>query len=150
MSRKKLIWIIALLAVIAVAVYGYREYSRTNRDIKSVRPDFVLPALDLIREYETSDSIATKKYNGKIIEITGVIMEVEKDENGYYTIVLGDNAKPSSVRCSMDTAHQADATLVSKGQSITVRGACTGFNVSDLGLGSDVILNRCVIIKKEP
>jgi hypothetical protein len=47
----------------------------------------------------------------------------------------------------MDSVHQQDAAKVSVGTSVTVRGACTGFNKDEMGLGSDVILNRCVIVK---
>ena len=150
MSRKKITWIIILLVIIIGAIYGYREYSRTNKDLQDVKPDFSLAATQLIREFESSDSAAAKKYNGRIVEVNGNVKVVEKDENGYYTIVLGDSAGLSSVRCSLDTTHHEDATRLSGGQSAIIRGACTGFNASDLGLGSDVILNRCVVINNTP
>jgi len=149
MKRKKIIWLIILLAALGGAWYGYKEYTRTNKDLQKVKAHFILPAVDLIKEYEINDSSATKKYNGKIVEVNGFVKKVDKDEQGYYTIVLGDTASLSSVRCSIDSAHHTDAASITEGSSATIRGACTGFNKDEMGLGSDVILNRSVIIKKE-
>lgn len=79
--------------------------------------------------------------------MTGNVKAIEKDEKGYYTIVLGDSQSLSSVRCSMDTTHNQDAAHLTNGSSATVRGSCNGFNKDESGLlGSDVILNYCVII----
>lgn len=149
MSRKKVILFIILIAVAGGTWYGYREFSRTNKDLLSVKPDFVVPATGLIKEYETSDTAANSKYNGKVVEVTGIVKNVEKDEKGYYTIVLGDTTSLSSVRCSLDTTHHQDAAELKHGSSATIRGACTGFNNDDMGLGSDVILNRGAIVTKK-
>ena len=148
MSRKKIVLLIILLAIAVAAWYGYREYSRTNKDLKRVRPDYSLTATDLIKEFESNDSAATKKYNGRILEINGFVKKIIRDEQGFFTLVLGDTASLSSVRCSMDTTHHSDAASLLQGSSATVRGACTGYYKDDFGLGSDVILNRCAIIKK--
>jgi hypothetical protein len=44
----------------------------------------------------------------------------------------------------MDTANVAKAATVKEGQALTIKGSLSGFNQDEL-LGSDVILNRCVI-----
>ncbi|MEI9911904.1 MAG: hypothetical protein WDO71_21035 [Bacteroidota bacterium] len=150
MNRKKAIWLIIILVVVAGAWYGYGEYNRTHKDLQKTKPDFVLSAVSLIHEYETGDSSVNTKYNGKVIEVTGYIKNIEKDQEGYYTIILGDSASQSSVRCSMDTVYAADAASLAAGSSATVRGSCNGFNKDETGLiGSDVILNYCVIINKK-
>jgi uncharacterized protein (DUF1330 family) len=149
MKRKKIIWLTVLIVALGGAWYGYKEYTRTNKDLLEVKAGFILSAVDLIKEYESNDSAATKKYNGKIVEVNGSVKKVETDEQGYYTIVLGDTANLSSIRCSMDSTHYKEAANIVEGSSVTIRGACTGFNKDEMGLGSDVILNRSVIIKKE-
>jgi hypothetical protein len=149
LSRKKIIGLIILLVIAGGAYYGYKQYNRQNKDYQNVQPDFILPANGLIGEYETNDSAAAQKYNGRDVEVSGVVKNIEKDEKGFYTIILGESTSLSSVRCSMDTTHQQDAAQLSKGSSATMRGLCTGFNKDEMGLGSDVILNRCVIITKK-
>jgi uncharacterized protein YyaL (SSP411 family) len=149
MSRKKIIWSIVLVAAAGAGLYAYKEYNRTNKDLRYTKPDFIVLATGLISEYEANDSLANRKYNGKVVEISGPVKKIEKDEEGYYTIVLGDSSSLSSVRCSMDTSHQADAAVLMAGSSAIVRGSCTGFNKDEMGLGSDVILNRCAVINKK-
>jgi hypothetical protein len=149
MSRKRSIWLIVFIVVAGAVIYGYREYNRTNKDMKDARPDHSLPAYNLVDDFESNEAEATKKYNGKVVEVNGPVKSVEKDEKGYYTVILGDTSSMSSVRCSMDTVHQDHAARLANGSSVIVRGTCTGFNKDDLGLGSDVILNRCVIISNK-
>jgi hypothetical protein len=149
MSRKRIIWTIVLLVVTGGSWYIYKEYTRTHTDLINVRADIKISAADMIKEYETNDSAANKKYLGKIVELAGNIKDVKKDESGFYNVVLGDMTSLSSVRCSIDTVHQPDAARLAIGSSTIVRGACTGFNKDEMGLGSDVILNRCVIIEKK-
>lgn len=131
------------------AWYGYREFTRSNRNYQHVKPDFTLSATDLIRSYEADDSAANRKYNGKAIEVSGSVKNIEKDERGFYTIILGDSTSLSSVRCSMDTIHKDDAAGLTSGSSVTLRGACTGYYKDEMGLGSDVIMNLCAVITKK-
>src|SRR5690349_15992910 len=128
MSRKKTIVLIALVAVAITAWYAYKEFNRTNRDLQRVRPDYSLHAMSLISEYENGDSMAAKKFNGRIIEVSGLVKKLDKDDRDKYTIVLGDTGSLSSVRCSMDTNYRKDVVMVQPGSSVTIRGACTGFN----------------------
>ncbi len=149
MRRKRLIWSFIFLIVAGGSYYAYKQYSRKNKDLSGVKPDMRLEAGQLIKEYESNDSASNQKYLGKILELHGNLRQIDKDENGYYTLILGDPGTLSSVRCSMDTNHQQDAAKLAVNSSTTVRGACTGFNKDDMGLGSDVILNRCVILNKK-
>ncbi len=152
MSRKKITWTIILIALASGAFYGYKQYTRTNTDLAKVKADITISVTELIQEYISNDTASDKKYLGKILEVSGNIKKIEKDEKGYYTIVLGDSASPSSVRCSMDTAHQQEAVTLATGSYARIRGACTGFKKNELmgeDLGSDVELNRCAIIKKK-
>ena len=148
--RKKKRVFAALLLILGVAAwFGYKEYTRSNRDLTDMRPDITIVASALIKEYEANDSLANKKFLGKIIETTGTIQEVKKDESGFYTIALGENGSLSAVRCAVDTNHLQDASLLTAGTSVQVRGACTGFLKDEMGLGSDVILNRCIILSNK-
>lgn len=140
---KRTILLIALALIIVLGFYGYREYFRENKDLQEVAPEASLSAPALIKAFETDSAGANKSYLGKIIAVSGRVKSVEKDE-GAATVILGEPGTMSSVRCSMDTAHLAEVATVKEGQSVTVKGACTGFNQDEL-LGSDVVLNRCVL-----
>lgn len=149
LQKKRFILAILLIVVAAGAWYAYKEYSRTNADLAGVKADYTLGAPQLVKEFEINDSSANIKYLGKIIETNGMVMEISKDGLGFYTVVIGDTSSLSSVRCSIDSVHSEDAALLTKGSSAIIKGACTGFNKDEMGLGADVILNRCAIIKNK-
>lgn len=147
MNRKMIIWLIVLLVVLIGAIYGYKEFNRTNPDLKKVSADYRVEALSFLNEFEKNDTLTGRKYNGKVVEVKGNVKNIEKDEMGYSTILLGDTNSLSAIRCSMDSVYQTDAASVTNGTSLIIRGICTGYNADELGLGADVILNRCVIVK---
>ena len=133
-----------LLILAAAAIYFYIAYNRTHKDTSRLRTDYTVSATGLIREFETGNASANKKYWDKVLEVEGVVKALIRDDNGFYTIVLGDMASLSSVRCSIDSMHQADAAIVEKGKQVTIKGICTGFNEDPL-LGSDIILVRSMV-----
>lgn len=144
---KRPILIILLIVAAGAAAYIYREWNRTNTDIATASAAYTLTADDLIKEFEKNDSAASKKFVGKVILVSGSLKNISSDERGYFTLSLGDNSSMSSVRCSIDSMFTNDARSLKAGTLVKVKGNCTGFNADEL-LGSDVILNRCLIENK--
>ena len=146
MKRKKLKIILAVVAFLALGggLYAYREFTRKVKDLTYVKAGVQLDAAGLITAFEQDEAQGNQKYLDKIIAVKGKVKTVEKNGNGYYTVILGEENSMSSIRCSMDSVHQQDVASLSAGTIITMKGACTGFNKDEL-LGSDVILNRCVV-----
>jgi hypothetical protein len=147
MKRFKIILMGLLVTGVIAGLYGYNEYNRVNEDLETLKPDASLSAGELIKAFEANEKNAMASLLGKIVLVSGVINTIEKDEMGYTTVVLGFENSTSSVRCSMDTLHTAKKVLPKNGELIKLKGVCTGFNADDL-LGSDVVLNRCIIEKK--
>ena len=144
MSFKKRILLAVLLIVIAATIYLYQEYNRTNVNISRAEPLFTVSANQLIMAFSGNDSVASKKYVGKIISVTGMVKNIDRDDQGHFTLSLGDTSSTSSVRCSVDSMYSSRAASLKRGMSILVKGNCTGYNEDEL-LGLDVIVNRCVI-----
>jgi hypothetical protein len=151
MKRKQIIKFIVLpllLIIAVVAWYIYKEYNRTHKDTANLKPDYSLQAGILIKEFVNNEQASNKKYWDKVIEVNGIVKEINHDERENYTIGLGDTASMSSVRCNIDSIHSREAAAVLKGYDVTVKGICAGFNTDEL-LGSDVILVRCVVNSKK-
>jgi hypothetical protein len=151
MKRKRifkylLFFFLVLLAT--GAVYIYREYNRTHKDTTRLKPDFRLTASDFLNEFINDEKSANKKYWDKVIVVKGWVKNIKKDENGFYSITMGDTASLSSVRFSLDSAHNGDAILLQEGRIAALKGICAGFNADEL-LGSDVILVRAVLDKTD-
>lgn len=144
MKKKKIILLIIAVIVMSGGWYAYSEYTRKVKDLSKVSADMHLKTNDLVAQFEKDESVANAKYLDKVIAVNGTLKAIEKDEADNYSLVLGDENSMASVRCSMDEDHQQKVIDLVTGVKVTVKGACTGFNADEL-LGSDVILNRCVI-----
>jgi DNA polymerase II small subunit/DNA polymerase delta subunit B len=147
MKRKKIIRysLLGLLLLLAsAAFYIYKEYNRTHKDTARLKPDYRLNAAEFINEFRQNEQASNKKYWDKVVSIKGMVKELNRDERGFYTIVLGDTSSMSSVRCSIDSVHGRDAAGIKKQTVITVKGICSGYNADEM-LGSDVILVRSVV-----
>lgn len=150
MKRKNILRYIVLpiLLIISIAaIYIYKEYNRTHKDTSKLKPDYSVTASNLINEFESDEQSSNKKYWDKVIEVEGVTKELVKDEKGFYTVILGDPATMSSIRCSIDSSHNKEITSIITGKKIKLKGICSGFNADEL-LGSDVILVRSVVGSK--
>ena len=152
MKRKKkvILYVILLVLVIAgaAAIYIYKEYNRAHKDTANLKADYTVNAADFVNEFTGNEQVANKKYWDKIIHVDGLVKSVDKDDRGFYSIIIGDTASMSSVRCSMDSIHNKEAESIKTGSLIGMKGICSGFNADEL-LGSDVILVRCVIDTKK-
>jgi len=150
MNRRKIIFYVffSLLVIIGAAgIYIYREYNRSHRDTAELKPNYTISATELLKEFEIDEKSSNNKYWDKVLKVDGIIKELIKDEKGFYSVILGDTASLSSVRCSIDSLHSNKAASLQKGNSVAIKGICTGFNADEL-LGSDVILVRSIITQK--
>ncbi len=143
------IFLALLVAGIAGGIYGYREYHRANKDIALLQPAFTISSGILIEDFTKNDSAANIKYLGKTLAVNGLLKTVDKDENGFFTVVLGDTASSASVRCSMDSMHNSEAVKLKAGAIINIKGICTGYTKDEMGLGADIILNHSCIDNRQ-
>lgn len=144
---KRLILLLVVIIVLAIAWYGYKAYTGKVKSLTEVKADAAVSAPALIAAFEKDSAAANKQYMGKILEVTGNVKSVEKEAKTA-TVVLGSDGSLSSVRCSMDSAFVQQAAAIQKGADVTIKGNCTGFMSVEL-LGSDIILNRCVLTTKK-
>ena len=103
----------------------------------TAKPDFVMTASGLQKEFEDDETAASAKYINKILEITGKITSVTPAENNVMSISLETASDFSSVICTFPAVTDPAALIV--GNVVTLRGECSGFLL-------DVLLNNCALI----
>lgn len=140
--------VVVLILGSVVAYYGYREYNRKAESSDKLEATFEITADALLQEFTENEKAATEKYAGKVLLVDGLLKTIDTDDKGYNTVVLGNSASPSSVRCNIDTSFTIEKNKLQFNVPIAVKGICIGFNTDELGLGADVLLNRCIIIQK--
>ena len=148
MKRKIILYaaVFLLIGVTATGYFAYHEYHRKQKDVLELDATFTLSSEAIIKEFSADEKRSNAKYLDKVIAVNGIIKSVDKDEQGGYTVVLKSGEPMSTVRCTMDSLHNQEAANQKAGTNVKIKGICTGFNSDEL-LGSDLILNRCSILK---
>ena len=146
--KKSRVFLIVSLILLTAILYMYREYNRGNKVLSEVEPAIKISAQDISSSFAQSDSLSNSKFLGKIIEIEGVVKNIEMPDSNISVIVMSGNNEMSSVRCTMDSSFQIKSISIDIGTPAIVRGICTGYNADEL-LGSDVLMNRCVIVNRK-
>lgn len=146
---KTLKWLILIVLIIGAgaAYYAYTEYNRSHKDLNEKKPDFSMNALEFIEAFESNEEQASAKYSDKIIEISGKIEEVEEDDE-YDTVYMGNPETLSMIICEMENSVRLAELGLKVGDEVLIRGVCAGYQSDDLGIGSFILLQRCIIPQK--
>jgi hypothetical protein len=132
--------IAAVIIIIAgVAFYGYKEYNRKPANLLNQKPVLLVNANTILQDFSTNETEANKKYLGKIIDVSGIVNSFNNANDSTFNLVLGNNVDGNNVSCLMGIDNINEAKKQQIGDSIVVRGNCTGYLM-------DVELNRCVIV----
>jgi hypothetical protein len=142
--QTKTILSLFLALVLLGGAIGLYMYNKPQPDITKKVPEFVLPALDLSKEFIANDSIAGQKYTGHLVQISGIISDIQADSTHGIILTLDDPM--AGVRCSMDKilVPLSDQSKLEKGKPVEVKGLCAGF---DEFFG--VVVNRCVFVESK-
>ncbi len=74
MKKKILLLVILVIGLLTCAYfYVYQDH----KDVAATSADFTISVADLQREFMANDSLATLKYQDKVVELSGTITAVE-------------------------------------------------------------------------
>lgn len=131
---KKTIRIILVLALIGVCTAIYVLYE-LNKPHPSAKNGIPLTAVNLAKEYSVNEKAADAKYLNKAIEVSGIISEVDKNQDGGIMIVLQTDDPAAGIQCAL---HHKGANPV-KGQNVVITGFCSGNGITGVSLTDCVI-----------
>lgn len=136
MKKRSLIIFILLAVLIGTAIlFIYTKWNKAPESIE--KADAVqLNAIDLFRAFSENEQQATQTYNGKVLEITGIVSSTATNQEGKTIVQLQSNDPLFGINCTMEKEE-----MIKEGESVTIKGVCSGFT-------TDVILIRCYLIKK--
>ena len=133
--QKKYFFGIGILLLI-IAAWGIFRIFKPHRNVEGEQPVSTLTAADLYRDFLQDETAANKKWVGKVIEIKGIISAVSDAGNN---ISINLEATPEGgVNCSFLKKDLDPGFNHNKGDSISIKGKCTGFLM-------DVNMVDCVV-----
>lgn len=135
MTRFKLIFPFLLVIVLIVASYVWVFYwNKPQQNIKNAKA-ISIQATELFNEYSTAERTTNDKYIDKIIEVSGEVVLVSKNNEGKQVILLKTNDPMFGINCTME-----EVANVKEGDLVKIKGICTGYL-------TDVVVIRCIKIE---
>lgn len=130
---KKILILLLIIFLTGLGVAWYL-YNKPVESISDVQPAQSLTADQLFSAYETDEARADSMNLNKVIEVSGIVQDVQSDTSGI-TVTLQTASGIFGIKCQMDRTE--NATDLGKGQEVRLKGICTGYLM-------DVVLVRCV------
>ena len=130
------LFVVSFIALSAILAALYM-FNLKQTDMAKAKPDFIISATELEKQFEDNESTASARYINKILEVTGTIGSITLADSNNLNISLKTGSDISSVICTFPAI--GDPSKFKAGDEIKLRGECSGFLM-------DVLLNNCAII----
>ena len=127
--------VVILIGLISVWFFIFFKPTHYKRDV-SKETGISLTATSIVSAYKSNEVTANAEYLDKPLQITGEIAETKADQIGKTTLLMKSDDAFTYVFCTLNTTD----TTIKKGDTITVKGICTGFL-------SDVVLRDAIVVK---
>ena len=132
--RTRTILLAVLILAVIVGLIIYRSVEAPPSSAAGRSADVSLPATTLFAEFQQDEVKAGKRYNDKLVEVTGTVRAINLGADG--TEVLLETGDPmGAVVCDFKTRDKIDMV---KGSPVRIQGYCAGYNM-------DVLLQRCSV-----
>ena len=145
-KRKRIIFASIILLIVVAACSVWYIFTVKFNDTKDEKAEYTVKALDLIKEFKTNDSLANKKYAEKIVTVSGLVTEIESADSTL-NIKLGDTLTGSYAIFAFQQQHLNEVKSIKKGDSISIKGSCSGGAYSEILESEFITFKRCAINK---
>jgi hypothetical protein len=118
-----------------------RTWLKTKQDAA-----YTVNAMDFIKEFQVSDSLANKKYAEKIITVRGRVSETEAADSTI-NIKMIDTLTDAYIIFAFQQQHLNEAKQLKEGDSVSIKGSCSGGIYSDIQETEFITFKRSAVIK---
>ncbi len=122
-----------------------KEEYDDSADVKSA---YTVWAPELIREFRTNDSLANAKYREQILTVTGRVSATEVPNDSTLNIKIIDSTG-SFVIFPLQSPYLEKAKLLQPGDSVVIRGSCSGGMYSQILETETITFKRCALIQTQ-
>jgi hypothetical protein len=131
MKQMKAILISLLFVALLGSAYAwFFVWNKPQQNIKQASA-ISINATDLFNAYSLNEAEANKTYINKVVAVTGEVSNVGTNNEGKTVVLLKSDDLMFGVNCTLEVA-----APIKNGETITLKGLCTGFL-------TDVVLIRC-------
>jgi tRNA_anti-like len=142
----KRILLTGLILIIAGGAAVWYIFNEKFTDTKERKADYTVNALDLLKEFQQNDSAANKKYAEKIIVVNGRVTDTEAADTTI-NVKMADTLTDAYIIFAFQQQHLNEAKQVKAGDSISIKGSCSGGIYSEILETEFVTFKRCTLNK---
>lgn len=134
---------LVIAGIITAILVWFFVINKPHTDYEKAKADFKLTAKELFESYRANKTEAEKKFNGKVVELTGAITRVDQADSLVIVVfVFGEGMfGDEGVRCTMLPKFNDAASVLQPESNVILKGFCSGYN------DTDVILEKCSFTK---
>lgn len=132
----KKIFLFVLVVCVGATGVVYYLYNKPAEKVESMK-GISVSALDLAKEYNSNEKAADAKYLDQAIEVTGMVTEIEQNQDGGSMVILQTDDPTAGIQCALRDAK----TSVTKGATVTIKGKCSGNGITGVTLTECIITN---------
>jgi|GEM_PF-63644 len=131
--EKKVLWSTLFATVVSIVSFWYFaiHVPTAERDTSNKKVEQTATAQSIIQEFLLSEDSANKKYNNKIIEVSGSVEKVEQEET-VTTVFLSTGIPSSAVSARLTEKLKGN---LQNGAQVTIKGLFTGYIMGEIQLG---------------
>jgi hypothetical protein len=130
--------------VLAVVLVYFFIYNKPHPNYETMDAAYSIAAEDLYKAYSSGKTEAGKKYDGKVIAVSGKLTKVEVIDSLTICVFVFNQGMfgDEGLRCTMLPKFRDQAKNFYFDGEVKLKGYCTGFN------DTDIILEKCSIVNQ--
>lgn len=131
MKRRNIFLLLTIvsLGIVAIVYVYFFVYNKKNPDIEDVKADFSVTAVDLMTECEAQDTAINRKYNDKVLQISGKVSGTIPGDS--ITSVIMDEGKSTTITIEMYARYNDMAKNLKIGDEVTLKALYITYSPAD-------------------
>ena len=141
---RKRVTIAVILLLITAGLLILFVFTQKFGDTTKQKAAYDISANDLIKACEQGDSMFNKKYMEQIIVVNGRVFETEAADSSI-NIKMADTLSGAYIIFAFQQQHLAEAKSLKVGDSVSIKGSCSGCTYSEILETNFITFKRCAI-----
>lgn len=147
MTLKKALLFGLLVLALGSAYVWFFIYNKKHKNIENTKTDFTVSVIDIVKEFEDGHDSSWKKYNEKVIELSGVVHNIAPNDS--ISSVVFRPSENYEVYCEVYPRFNEDALKLKANDTIVVKGFFSGAEKPDdmLEISGVLRLKKCSFVE---
>ncbi|MDO9257616.1 MAG: hypothetical protein Q7U54_19010 [Bacteroidales bacterium] len=145
MNKKLKIGLIILAIGLVAAALVWKFYvNKPHDDIEKATAAYSVSTEEIWNKYNTDRRTADSLYNDQVIEVTGSLSRIDKNDtlvSAIFVMAADSMFGDKTIACQMYKKHNEEAGTLVVGSKVKIKGVCIGFD------DTDIKFNKCSIVK---